>query len=95
MKISEVTTQVACEYLRISTNDVQTNVLNACMKSAEEFINSYTGLSTVEIQNSEKLTSAYLALIQDLYDNRGVYSDGKGANKSIESILGMHARNLL
>ena len=43
----------------------------------------------------EDLTLAYLVLCQDLYDQRTAQTDTAAVNRTLDTILGMHARNLV
>ena len=43
----------------------------------------------------EDLYIAFMALCQDMHDNRSVYVDSNNANKVVDSILSLHVRNLL
>ena len=95
MKISDVTAEDVMEFLRIDEDEVQSVILTVSMDAATQYIISYTGLTVEEIDDYPDLTVAYLALIQDTYDNRGILSDGKGNNPTITSILNMHTRSNL
>ena len=91
----DITTTEAVAYLRIDEADLQEDVLNTAMDSAEQYIKSYTGLTEDEIEEYPDIKIAFFALVQDMYDNRGVVGDGKSSNKTVESILGMHVVNLV
>lgn len=43
----------------------------------------------------EDLSIAAYVLVQDMYDNRVMYVDKSNVNKVVETILGMHSRNLI
>lgn len=95
MTISELTDQDVIECLNIDPDEVIGIRLRNAMDSALCQIKSVTGLTENEIDGQEDLTTAYLALVQDAYDNIGMQSDGKGINAVKDSILAMHRRNLL
>ena len=95
MKISELTTAKVAECLRIDADEVNATLLQAAMDSAKSQILGETGLTAEELDNYDDLTTAYLALVQDAYDNVGMQSDGKGINAVKDCILGLHRRNLL
>ena len=98
MTISGLTNESICKYLRVNADDLDTIVLEAAKEAAEQMIASRTGLTQEQMDEHEDLTIAYLVLIQDMYDNRSYMQDSQhtgGANKVVESILGMHERNLL
>ena len=95
MTISELTAAKVAECLRIDADEVNETLLQAAMASARSQILSETGLTAEEADEHEDLTTAYLALVQDAYDNVGMQSDGKGINAVKDCILGLHRRNLL
>ncbi len=95
MKISELTATDVADCLRIDADEVNSTLLQAAMDSAESQILSETGLTEEELDDYADLTTAYLALVQDAYDNVGMQSDGKGINAVKDCILGLHRRNLL
>ena len=95
MTISELTAAQVAECLRIDEDEVNTVLLTAAMDSAKSQILSETGLTQEEADAYADLTTAYLALVQDAYDNVGMQSDGKGINAVKDCILGLHRRNLL
>lgn len=95
MKISELTAAKVAECLRIDSDEVNETLLQAAMDSAKRQILSETGLKEEDLDDYADLTTAYLALVQDAYDNVGMQSDGKGINAVKDCILGLHRRNLL
>ncbi len=95
MKISELSATEVAECLRIDENEVNTVLLTAAMDSAISQIVSETGLTEENLDDYADLTTAYLALVQDAYDNVGMQTDGKGISAVKDCILGLHRRNLL
>lgn len=98
MKISEITDAVCIEYLRVDPDDVEPNVLATAREAARQYILSYTGLTEAEADGCEDLTLAYMVLVQNMYDERNAAPDMKYANsqnKTVSTILNMHARNLV
>lgn len=95
MKISEVTANDVCDFLREDLENIQQTLVAGDMDAAKQYILSYTGLTAEEIDTFPDLTTAYLVLIQDMYDRRSMDSDGKSANLTVTSILNMYRRNLL
>lgn len=93
MKVSEINTSLIADYLRLenSTDTLLTPILNASI----EFIKSYTGLTTEEIDEFEDFPIVVFILCQDMYDNRSYYVDKNNLNKVVEIILGMHCVNFL
>jgi uncharacterized phage protein (predicted DNA packaging) len=102
MKISEIIINDVIEYLRIDTVDFDANLLAAIMEASKKYISAYTGIAiesndtTVEtLDDHPDFYIAYMALCQDMYDNRTIYTDKSNANKTVQSILDMHPRILL
>ncbi len=98
MKLSEITVSDVAAYLRLEKDKTCTKPLKAIMEAAKRYIVGYTGLTTEELDDYDDLWPAFMVLCQDMFDNRTMYPDAKGsgsANRVVESILGMHARNLL
>ena len=102
MKISELSADDVVRYLRLDdTGEVGNEIINI-MDAAKHYIASHTGLSIKKtnddapcIDDHDDLTMAYLVLCQDMFDHRTMDADGAGANRTVETILGMHTRNLL
>ena len=87
MKISQITLDNVMEFLRLDPEDCQEGL-------------HYTGMTEKEADEKEDFYIAYMVLCQDMYDNRSMYADkgsvqGGNVNKVVESVLGMHCRNLL
>ena len=97
MKISEVTAEYVMNYLRIDgPTEVEQAEISAMMTAAKQYIIHYTGLTEEEIDQYEDLTSAYLVLIADNFDNRNLQSDKPlYLNRHVQSVLSLHLRNLL
>lgn len=98
MKVSEITiddicTQVRMEEEYMCERDIEH--LKMLKKAAEEYVKEYTGLTVNEIDQHEDITAAVLVLISDMYDNRQMQVDKSNANRVVETILGMHCKNLL
>ena len=92
MKISELSDEQIREYLRLNDDD---NLLAIFKTSALEYIKSYTGLKDKEVEKHEEITTAYLVLIQDFYDNRQYATDKSYSNKAVDTILGMYRSNFI
>ena len=98
MKISEVTYEDVKNFIRIDDiSGIEEKEIKTMMKSALEYIKSYTGLSDLQLDNYEDITHAFFILVVDMFDNRNLYIEGKASNinKSVECILNMHSTNLL
>ena len=71
------------------------------MAAAERYVIGYTGIPYQDpaggkvLDDYEDLTLAYLVLCQDLYDQRTAQTDTAAVNRTLDTILGMHARNLV
>lgn len=105
MKISEITVSDVAKYLRLETGDYDEAQLRAVMMAARLYMESCTGIPAVsDIEGAETLDShedfwiAYMVLCQDMYDNRTMYPETRyaaSANRVVDSVLGLHRRNLL
>lgn len=100
MKISEVTRERVAAYLKLEADEYDSNLLLAVMDAAKQYILDVTGLPEHseegdDIDSYPDLTIAFLVLCQDMYDNRSMYVDQPNVNRVVDSILGMHSRNLL
>ena len=95
-KVSELTAQGVADYLRIpELTDDETKTLNTLIGVAKAYISNYTGRTADELDLFTDFVDVALVLIQDMYDNRTLYVDGSNLNHVVETILGMHAVNLL
>ena len=102
MKISEITMQDVVRYLRLDGTDYDPSEMQAIMDAARTYIASYTGIpaessdpNTDTLDDYADFWLAYMVLCQDMYDHRSYSSDTDAVNRVADSILGMHARNLL
>lgn len=92
--VSDITYQDVAEYCRIdelSQDDI--NTLNNLIDVAKSFIRSYTGQDDLDMYND--FVIVVFILVQDMWDNRTMYVDKSNLNKVVDTILGMHAVNLL
>lgn len=95
-QISEITYNDVADYIRlaeISNDDI--NLLTNLITISKNFIISYTGISETELDNYNDLVIVVFVLCQDMYDNRTLYVDKSNLNKVVDTILGMHSKNLL
>jgi len=95
-KVSEITYQDVADYIRLDeiTQDEQ-NTLNNLINIATTYIASYTGLTAEQIDTHADFVIVVLILCQDMWDNRTLYVDSGNLNNVVDTILGMHAVNLL
>lgn len=105
MKLSAITSADVAAYLRLEPGDYDQAQLEAIMAAARRYIEGHTGIPAAsDLPGAETLDDhadfwiAFLVLCQDAYDNRAMYPDAKyanSANRVVDSILGLHRRNLL
>lgn len=100
MKLSKIKKSDVIEYLKLEEDmypdkSAAGKNLQAIMDAAYSYILNYTGLTKEEADTHEQFYIAYMALCQDMHDNRSFYVDKCNVNKVVESILGMHCVNLL
>ena len=95
-KISEITYQDIADYLRLtelSEDDI--NTLKNLIDISKQFISKYTGHTIEELDDYQDFVIVVFILCQDMWDNRSLYIDNKNLNKVVETVLNMHAVNLL
>lgn len=100
MKLSEIKKADVIEYLKLEEDmypkeSTAEKILFATMNAAYSYILDYTGLTSEEADTHEQFFVAYMTLCQDMIDNRSFYVDKGNVNKVVDSILGMHCKNLL
>ena len=96
MRVSEMTVNDIVEYCRIAEPSPADNAfLEQAIEAAKAYIRSYTGLDNTSIDEHEDFVLVVYVLVQDMYDNRSLYTEGKALNNTVETILGMHSVNLL
>ena len=98
-KVSDITFNDVAEYLRLTDDIIEdesnVNFITSTISIAKSFISNYTGIAEADLDNYGDLPIVVLALCQDMYDNRSLYVEDNNLNKMVETILGMHQRNLL
>ena len=102
MKISAIQEVDVARYLRLESGEYDSQELAAIMRAAESFIQRYTGIpsagtteSETTLDDYEDFYIAYMVLCQDMHDNRALTVENSAVNRVVESVLGLHARNLL
>ena len=95
-KVSDITVQDVADFLRITelTAD-DSNTLSTLITVSKAFIMQHTGRTEEELDNYQDFVIVVLVLCQDMYDNRALYVDKSNLNKVVDSILHLHAVNLL
>lgn len=95
MKISEVTVIQLAEYLRLDDPESPPEILEPMKKAAVEYMKSYTGMTEEELDEHEEFFAVLMVLVQDMHDNRALMNNNENVNHVVDSILGMHRKNLL
>lgn len=103
MITSALTYADLANYLKIESEDidpVEQAVLTGFLSAAKTYAAGYTGLTAAELDEHEDIAIAVLCLAGDFYTNRDMYTVLKGTgnnavNRTVQSILDMHARNLI
>ncbi len=94
MTISEVTAEFVIDYLRENKEDPDVmTMVEAVMPAAKAYIIGHTDLAEEELDLHEDLTFAYLIICEDLYDNRQTAANNVTANKTLDTILSLYAKN--
>lgn len=103
MTVSEITSNIVAQYLRLDTPS-QSDLanLNNILTAAKVFVSDYTGIpiiSTTEdgddFDNHDDIVPVVLILCQDMYDNRSLYVEKSNMNRLVTTILDMHSVNLV
>ena len=93
-KVSEITVQEIADYLRLSEqSEEDTAFREKCLEIAKSYIKNYTGVEDLDTQ-ADFVICVYL-LCEDMYDNRTIYTDKATPNRTFETILNLHCRNLI
>jgi len=98
MKVSEITLDTICEHCRIDQDDLtdsETALVTAMKTAAVQYCAGQTGMTAEKLDEHEDITIAVLCLISDMYDNRQMYVDKRFANRTVDTILGMHCMILV
>lgn len=95
MKISKIKDDQIAEYLKLDDVDELPEDIKEMRTAAIEYMKSYTGMSAEELDSHEEFYPVFMVLVQDMYDNRSLYVNNSNVNRVVESILGMHRKNLL
>ena len=70
--------------------------ISTLISVAIAYILNYTGIEDAEtLDNYGDMVIVVFVLCQDMYDNRAYEVDNTNVNKVVDTILGMHQRNLL
>lgn len=95
-KVSDITVQDVANYLRIAELTTEDeNYINTLLTVAKRYIADWTGLDEESLDLHPDFIVVVYVLIQDMYDTRAMYVDKSNVNKVVDTILGLHQRNLL
>lgn len=93
-KVSDITYSDIADYLRLSeVSQNDQNYLTTLINISKEYISNYTGVE--DLDNYADFIIVVFILCQSMYDVRSLYVDNSNQNKVVETILGMHQKNLL
>ncbi len=98
MKVSEITNNDVAKYLRLEYDFMSAEELadiDTLISISKNFVVGYTGLTNIELDDHEDMSIVVMILCQDMYDNRSMYVDKSNLNMVVQTILGMHSKNLL
>lgn len=96
-KVSDISVNGLAEYMRIAEpTQEDRDFIATSYAVAVDYILKYTGISdAAELDKYTDMIIAVYVLCQDMYDTRALYVDDDNVNKVVDTILGMHQRNLL
>lgn len=93
-KVSDITKKDLAEYLRLDeVTDDDGRTLDNLLGVAKNYIKNYTGKP--DLDSSQDFVIVVFILVQDMWDNRVLYVDKNNVNQTVDSILSLHAVNLL
>lgn len=93
MKINEVTADLLMNYCNAYEEDKQ--LLEIFKDASVSYIKSHSGLTVEEMNSLDDLTVALLVLVSGMFDSRSIECDKDKVNLILDSILGLHSRNLV
>lgn len=89
-------------YLHIDAEDVTTaeqGMIEGYLEAAKSYATGYTGLTEDNLDEHPDIAVAVLCIAADMYTNRDMVTGGTrstvNVNKTVETILNMHAVNLV
>lgn len=101
--VDDISVNDVAEYIRLAeVSEEDKALLTKLIAISKQFISNYTGIPIKSTDENVKVLNDFddfvivvYILCQDMYDNRTMYVDKTNLNKVVETILGMHSRNLL
>ncbi len=95
MRISKILPEDIVRYARLSEDEYDERLMEAIMDAAKKYISGYTGVPPDQLDDHEDFSIVFMVLCQDMYDNRTLAAENTGINRVVDTILGMHSRNLI
>ena len=93
-KVSEISYSDLADYIRVDElTATEINTLNNLLEIAKAYIKKYTGVE--DLDSDKDFVIVVFILVQDMWDNRTLYVDSSNINHVVDSILSLHAVNLL
>ncbi len=93
MRLSKITPEDVELHARVEGDDI--NLVPHMIEAAQSYVLGYTALSADEADEYPELAIAALSLIADMLDKRSMTVEAGNINKTVDTILGMHCRNLI
>jgi len=98
MVVSEITNEDVARVIKLDFDTLtehEKSDITTLIGIAKKYIMNNTGLTLEQLDDHEDFIHVVYVLCQDMYDNVTMYVDKNNVNKVVDSILGMHAINLL
>ena len=96
-KVSDIANTDVATYLRlpeVTADDLA--YITTLINVAIAYILNFTGIEDAQaLDDYADMVIVVFVLCQDMYDNRAYEVDNTNVNKVVDTILGMHQRNLL
>lgn len=94
MKLSEVSLSVIKAHCGISGEDSD-ELLTVYSDAAKKLVEDYTGLSTQQLDEFADITVAFLNIVNEMFSQRLVMTNGTQLNAFQRQILDLHSVNLI
>lgn len=94
MRVSELTTDIIKQYLRLDGNDDDI-LINMLLNASIKYCTSYMGCTVAELDNYEDVTIVVLGLISDSYEVRQFTTSTITTNPILQGVLDLHCGNFL
>jgi len=106
MKVSELTMETLCPFLRESAeelSDAERQLIESMKDAAVSYVMKRCNIDGIDkpdahgrmLDDYPDITIAVLVLMTDMYDNRQMTVDSNKENQVVQSILGLHDFNLV